>query len=264
MTVDGGVAVITMNRPANRNAVNPEMMVRLARAWTRVREDDAIRVAVLTGAGGETFSAGGDLRTLIPLLTRARRCEDEWDERLLADQRGVMNTAMLRTDDFPTPIIAAVNGLCFAGGMELALAADLRVAAQHATFALSEVQHGLIPGGGSVARLPRQVPRAVALEILMLGEPVTAARAYQVGLLNAVVPAGEELAVATGMARRLAGNAPMAVHAVRSVAASAIDVPLAEAFALEDAAVRRIMRSDDAKEGSRAFAERRPPTFTGT
>ena len=263
MTVQDGVAVLTMNRPDKRNAINPEMMVRLADAWTRVREDDTIRVSLLTGAGSESFCAGGDLKTLVPLLTRARPAADEWDERLLADQRNVMNTAMLRMDDFPKPIIAAVNGLCFAGGMELMLATDLRVSAESARFALTEVQRGLIPGGGSVARLPRQVPTAVAMEFLIVGEPVSAQRAYQVGLLNALVPAGEELSLATTMAARIARNAPLAVHAVKSVGAASVDVSLTEAFRLEDDAVRTIMRSADAKEGARAFAERRPPAFRG-
>jgi len=264
VTVDDGVAVITMNRPDKRNAINPEMMVRLADAWTRVREDDSIRVALLTGAGTEAFCAGGDLRTLVPLLTRARPPSDEWDERLLAEQRNIMNAAMLRTDDFPKPIIAAVNGLCFAGGMELMLATDLRVSAESARFALTEVQRGLIPGGGSVARLPRQVPTAVAMEFLIVGEPVSAQRAHQVGLLNALVPDGEELSVATTMAMRVAHNAPLAVRAVKSVGSASVDVPLMDAFRLEDQAVRTIMRSGDAKEGARAFVERRPPAFTGS
>lgn len=262
--VTAGIATLTLNRPDKRNAMNPEMVVRLADAWTRVRDDDSIRVAVLTGAGPDTFSAGGDLRSLITLLTRAREPADEWDERLLADQRGVMNAAMLRTPTFPTPIVAAVNGLCCAGGMELALAADLRVAAEHTRFALSEVQRGLIPGGGSVARLPRMVPAAVAKELLMLGEPVTAQRAYEVGLVNAVVGAEEVLPRAYVMAERIARNAPLAVAAVREAVSSAGGTGLEEAFGQEDDAVRRIMRSADAKEGARAFAERRDPVYTGT
>lgn len=262
--VRDGIATLTLNRPGTRNAMNPEMVVRLADAWTRIRDDDTIRVAVLTGAGPDTFSAGGDLRTLIPLLTRTRAPADEWDERLLADQRGVMNAAMLRTPGFPTPVVAAVNGLCYAGGMELALAADLRVAADHARFALSEVQRGLIPGGGSVARLPRMVPTAVATELLMLGEPVTAQRAHEVGLVNAVVGAGEVLPRARAMAQRIARNAPLAVAAVRDAVSSAGGTGLAEAFRREDDAVRRIMRSSDAREGARAFAERRDPVYTGT
>ncbi|WP_433503111.1 enoyl-CoA hydratase/isomerase family protein [Pseudonocardia halophobica] len=262
--VADGVATITLNRPDKRNAMDPEMVVRLADAWHRVREDDGVRVAILTGAGPETFSAGGDLRRLITLLTRARPAEDEWDERLLADQRGVMNSAMLRVPSFPKPIVAAVNGLCFAGGLELALAADLRVVADHARLALSEVQRGLIPGGGSVARLPRMVPAPIARELLLLGEPVTAARAYDVGLVNAVVQGPEVLPRARAMADRIARNAPLAVAAVREAVAEAPGVGLEEAFRREDEAVRRIMRSADAREGARAFAERRDPRYTGT
>lgn len=263
VAVSDGIALVTMNRPHKRNAIDPEMMVRLAEAWTMVREDDAVRVAVLTGAGTEAFCAGGDLRTLIPLLTRARPPADEWDERLLQDQRGVVNTAMLRVTDFPKPIVAAVNGLCLAGGMELMLATDLRVAADSTEFALTEVQRGLIPGGGSVARLPRQVPTAVALEFLMVGDRLPAARAYDVGLLNAAVPADEVLPNAMALARRIAANAPLAVREVKAVGMASPGLPLDEALALEDAAVRRVMRSADAKEGARAFAERRAPNFTG-
>ncbi len=266
LTVDvtGGIATITLNRPDKRNALNPEMVVRLADAWARVRDDDDIRVAVLTGAGPDTFSAGGDLRSLITLLTRAREAQDEWDERLVADRRGMMNAAMLRTTSFPKPVVAAVNGLCYAGGMELALAADLRVAGEHVRFALTEVQRGLIPGGGSVARLPRMVPTAIAMELLVLGEPVSAQRAHEVGLVNAVVPAGEVLPRARAMAERIARNAPLAVAAVREATTTAAGVGLEEAFRLEDEAARKILRSADAKEGARAFAERREPTFTGS
>ncbi len=264
VTVHDSVAVLTMNRPDKRNAINPEMMARLADAWTAVREDTAIRVAVLTGAGTEAFCAGGDLRTLIPLLTRQRPAADDWDERLLGDRRNMMDTAMLRTVDFPKPIVAAVNGLCFAGGMELMLATDLRVSGERARFALTEVQRGLIPGGGSVARLPRQVPTAVAMELLMVGEPITSRRAYQVGLLNDVVADGQELTVAMALATRLAHNAPLAVSAVKRVGTAAVGIPLEEAFGLEDDAAKEIMRSHDAKEGAQAFAERRDPKYTGT
>lgn len=263
LAVSDGIAVLTMNRPDKRNAINPEMMVRLADGWTRVREDDEIRVAVLTGAGSDTFCSGGDLRTLIPLLTRARPAADEWDERLLQDQRGVVNTAMLRVSEFPKPLIAAVNGLCLAGGMELMLATDLRVAAENVELGLTEVQRGLIPGGGSVARLPRQVPTAVAMELLMVGDRLAATRAYDVGLINALVPVEQVLPRALAMARQVADNAPLAVRAVKSVGLASPALSLEEALALEDAAVRQVMRSEDAKEGARAFAARRPAKFSG-
>ncbi len=264
MTVSDGIAVLRLNRPEKHNAINPEMMVRLADAWTTVRDDEAIRVAVLTGTGSEAFCTGGDLRSLIPLLTRARPPEDHWDERLLADQRNLLNTALLRTTEFPKPIIAAVNGLCFAGGMELTLATDLRVSAQRARFALSEVQRGLIPGGGSVARLPRQVAAAVAMEFLIVGEPVSSRRAYEIGLLNTVVPDGEEFPAAMAMAARVANNAPLAVRAIKRVCAASAGMPLDDAFHMEDEAAREIMRSRDAREGAKAFTERRPPNFSGT
>lgn len=258
------IAVIRLNRPEKRNAINPEMMVRLADAWTRVREDDNIRVAVLAAAGDGAFCAGGDLKTLIPLLTRARPAEDEWDERLLADQRGIMNGAMLRTTDFPKPIVCAIEGLCVAGGMELMLATDLRVASVGVSLALTEVQRGLIPGGGSVARLPRQAPTAVAMEILLLGEPMSAERAHQVGLVNRLVSPGHALEEAMNLASRIAANAPLAVHAVKRVGGASPGLTLDEAFRLEDEASRSVMRSADAKEGARAFVQRRAPHFVGS
>lgn len=263
LAVADHVATITLNRPDRHNAFDPETVVRLADAWTAVEHDDEVRAVVLASAGDGTFCAGGDLKRLVPLLTRARPAEDEWDERLLADQKTIMNQALLRRSAFGKPIIAAVQGRCLAGGTELVLATDLRVASRSATFALTEVQRGLIPGGGSVARLPRQVPRAVAMEMLLVGEPITAQRAYDLGLVNELVDPGRALERATEIARRIAANAPLAVREAKRVAAASPDLPLEDALALEDGATRTIMRSDDAREGARAFGERRPPRFTG-
>ena len=149
-SVDHGIAKVTLNRPAKMNALNPEMIVRLARCWDAIEADPLVRVAILTGAGERTFCAGADLGRLTPLLTRARGAEDEWDEAMLAEPR-ILNRAMLRRTDFTTPLIGAFRGTVVAGGMELALACDLRVVAEDSTLGLAEVKRGLIPAAGGIA-----------------------------------------------------------------------------------------------------------------
>lgn len=264
VAVHGSVAFVTMNRPEKLNAINPEMMVRLADAWSRIRDDSAIRASVITGAGDRAFSSGGDMKTLLPLLSRMRDPQDEWEERIRSRQREIVNTAMLRIPDYPKPIVAAVNGLCLAGGMELLLSTDVRVAVPHATFGLTEVQRGLIPGGGSVARLPRQVAQTVAMEMLLVGRTLGAERAYQVGLINDLADAGDLQRAARSMAERLARNGPLAVAAIKSVALRSSGISLEEAFALEDEAARLVLGSADAREGIQAFRDKREPRFSGT
>ncbi len=257
------IARITLNRPDKRNALDAEMVVRLADAWAEVVATPAIRVVLITGAGDAAFCAGADLATLIPLLTRGRPPADEWDERLLAQPR-LMNQALLRTTEMPTPVIAAVRGFALAGGTELVLASDLRVVSDDARLGLTEVRRGLIPAAGGTVRLPRQIPRARAAELLLLGDHLAAADALALGLVNRVVPGPEVLACAEELAERMAANGPLALRKIKEVMLRSEGLPLAEAFGVEDDAARVVMRSDDAKEGPRAFAEKRPPRFTGT
>ena len=153
-----GVAYITFNRPEVYNAINPEVMVRLADAWVDFNEDPAARGAIITGAGTKAFSAGADLGRLIPLLTRARQPEDEWDRRVLENRGAIQSIALLRTYELYKPIIAAVNGFCLAGGLEMLQATDIRIASTNASFGLSEVKRAIIPAGGSLVRLARQIP----------------------------------------------------------------------------------------------------------
>lgn len=257
------VARITLNRPAKRNALDAEMVVRLADAWTEVEADLEIRVVVLTGAGDAAFCAGADLASLIPLLTRARQAADEWDERLLAQPK-LMNQALLRTTDVSTPVIVAVRGFALAGGTELVLASDLRVVSDDAHLGLTEVRRGLVPAGGGTVRLPRQIPRARAAELLLLGDHLGANDALALGLVNRVVPSHEVVPCAEALAARMAENGPLALRKIKETMSRADGVPLADAFAVEDDAARVVMRSNDAKEGPRAFAEKRAPRFTGT
>jgi len=258
----GGIAEVVLNRPEKRNALNPEMIVRLARAWDDIAADPSIRVVVLKGAGDKTFCAGADLGRLTPLLTRARQAEDEWDEAMLADPK-ILNRAMLRRDDFFIPVVAAMRGAIVAGGMELALACDLRVIADDCVMGLLEVQRGLIPAAGGVARVSRQIASAVAAEILLIGDRIDAAEALRCGLVNRVVPAADVDATADALAARMAQNSPLAMRKAKEAMLGGSGRSLADAFAAEDACIKVLLRSEDAREGSRAFMEKRAPNFTG-
>lgn len=258
-----GVAEVTLNRPERMNALTPEMICRLADAWDGIQADPLIRVAILTSSGDRAFSAGADLGRLTTLLTRAREPEDEYDERLRAEPK-LLNRAMLRGTTMTTPVIAAAKGAIVGGGMEMLLACDLRVVAQESTLGLTEVKRGLIPAAGGVARVSRQVSAAHAAEILLIGDKIDAATAYRMGLVNRVVPSGEVLAVARELAATMGTNGPLAMRAAKDVMTRSSGVPLADAFAIEDDAIKGVLRSSDAREGSRAFMEKRPPRFTGS
>jgi enoyl-CoA hydratase/carnithine racemase len=257
-----GVAHLTLNRPERHNALTPESVVRLADAWADFSTDPDARVAIITGAGDRAFCAGADLGRLVPLLTRARDVEDEWDERLIKDP-DLLNQAFLRGVSMTKPVIAAVNGLAIAGGTEIALATDIRVVVNDATFGLFEVRRGLIPAGGSLARLARQIPYAKAMEILLVGDTLDAAEAYRIGLVNEVVEREALMPRAEALATKIAANGPLAVRKVKEVVMRASGVPLIEGFAIEDECVREVMRSDDAREGASAFMEKRASVFTG-
>ena len=260
--VRGAVALITLNRPERHNAMSPEVVCRLADAFEAVESDDAVRVAVLTGAGQGSFCSGGDLELTLPLLSGARAPETEWDHRL-ADDRGVLFRSSLKTGPGAKPVIAAINGHCLAGGFELMLGTDIRIAADHARFGLPEAQHALIPFAGALARLTRQVPHALAMELMLTGEPIDAPRAAAMGLLNRVLPVDQVLPAALKMAERIAANGPLAIAAIKQVTHAATGRPLEDGFDIETEAMDRVMASADAREGPRAFMERRKPRFLG-
>jgi enoyl-CoA hydratase len=259
---DGAVLRITLNRPAARNALTPEMLCRLADAFVMLRDDAALRVAVITGSGDLAFCAGGDLGSTLPLLTGAREPADEWDRRVMNEPQ-VMAASSLRGFALDKPVIAAINGACLAAGFELMLGTDIRIAASHASFGLPEVQRGLIPFAGSMVRLPRQVPQALAMEIMLAGRPINAQRALQAGLVNEVLPPGEVLPRAMALAAQIAGNGPLAVQQVKRTVMAASGASLGEGYAIEDESRRTVFASADAQEGPRAFMEKRPPRFTG-
>ena len=262
VSVEDGITTITLNRPEKMNALNPEMIVRLARAWDSISEDPSIRVVVLTGTGDRTFCAGADLGRLTTLFTRSRSAEDEWDEALLADPK-LLNRALLRRSDFFTPIIGAFRGAVVAGGMELALACDLRVVAEDSTLGLLEVKRGLIPAGGGITRISRQIPWAMAAEILLGGNKMSAQEALRIGLVNRVVAGDQVLPTALHLAQQMAKNSPLAMRAAKETMLGCSGRTITEGFELEDQAIKKILRSDDAKEGSRAFMEKREARFNG-
>jgi len=258
----GGIAYVTFNRPERRNAISPQMMLQLADAWLELRDDPALRVAILTGTGSEAFCVGGDLQLLMPLFTGARKPADEWDERLLANLNKVP-IALLKPFELYKPIIAAVNGYALAGGCEILQATDLRIASRTASFGLSEAQRGLVPGGGSMVRLARQVPHCKAMEILLLGERMPAEEAHRIGLVNEVVDPERVLPRAEELAARLAKNGPLALRKIKEAVLRTSGEPLARAYEIENECSAVVMASKDAREGPRAFMEKREPVFTG-
>src|SRR5271168_3258610 len=249
------VAYLTLNRPEVHNSLNPEMLVSLAAAWQEIDNDDAVRATIVTGAGNVAFSAGADLGRLIPLFTGARKPEDEWDRKLLADRK-LGDTALLRGYDMDKPVISAVNGFCIAGGMEFIQGTDLRVASDNASFGLQEVKWAIIPAAGSLARLPRQMPFCKAMEILLTGNRIDAQEAWRLGLINYVVPAVNVMAKAEELASTIAANGPLAVRKIKEAVLRCVGRPLDDGFKIENEIAKEVFSSQDAREGPRAFMEK--------
>lgn len=260
---DGAVAVVTLNRPEKHNALNAEMMVRLAGVWDRIAQDDSVRAVLLTGAGERAFCAGADLGSLAPLATGARAPETAFEQRWVDEHQSLVDRVLLRNTDFHKPVVAAVNGLAVAAGFELMLGADIRVASTTSTFQLSEVRHGLIPSGGSLARLPRQIGWANAMEIILAAEVIDAGRALSMGLINRVVGPAHLRATAKALCERIAEGAPLAITKAKEAVLRSSGCSLAEAFEVEQDCQAVVMASRDAREGPLAFMERRAPRFTG-
>ena len=258
----GHEAWITLNRPEHKNIMNPEMFVQLADAWDEVRADDNIRVAVVTGAGDTDFCCGGDLGGLIPLWTGAREPENEIEQRLLRDPM-IPDRIMLKGEPLYKPVVAAINGRALGGGTELLQATDIRIAAAHAQFALPEPRAGVVPGAGSMVRLARQLPYAHAMKILLGGEPVSAADALAMGLISEVVPADSLQERAEQVAANICRQAPLALQAIKRTVIETHTLPWDEAYRYEMERAGEVMMSKDAREGPRAFKEKRMPDFTG-
>jgi len=259
---DGQVVTITLNRPEKRNAFNAEVLCRLCDAWDLVDDDPDIRAAILTGAGGN-FSAGADLDRLVGAMISGKPAQDEFEERIRADF-SLIYKGFLKTHRTAKPLIAAVEGYCYAGGMEILQAVDIRVAGEGAQLAVSEVQRGLFPMSGSTIRLPRQIPWTIAMDMLLLGDPISGRRAYDVGLVGHLTPDGESLNRTQALADRLAANGPLAVRNIKASVLAGDMLTELDAYKREEELGMAVMSSNDAKEGPKAFIEKRAPNFTAT
>jgi enoyl-CoA hydratase len=248
MTVDverlGAVTIVTINRPERRNALDPATMSGIGRALTDAETDDTVRAVVLTGAGDKAFCAGMDLKAFA-------------EGGISMDNLPKPGLEVLVERVYRKPVVAAINGAALAGGFEIMLACDLVVAAEHAMFGIPEVKRGLVAAGGAT-RLPRRIPLAFALELGLTGEPVDAARAMALGLVNRVVPAARVRQEAIGLAEAVAANGPLAIAATKELMWAEVDgLPLAEV----QARIAPVFGSEDAREGAIAFAERRAPRW---
>ena len=248
----GHVLIVTMNRPAARNALSGPMMELMRQAWDTVDSDPEIRVCVLTGAGG-AFCAGADLKAMTSSHPGDRFQGGDLDVSVIEP--------LLKGRRLSKPLIAAVEGPAVAGGTEILQACDIRVAGASARFGVSEARWGLFPLGGSAVRLTRQIPYTVAADLLLTGRHITAAEALSIGLIGHVVPDGQALEAALEIAAAIAANGPVAVRAILRVIRETEGMAENEAFALEAKVGMAVFASEDAKEGPRAFAEKRQPRF---
>lgn len=246
------VAYLTLNRPEAMNAMDPETYQQLSEAWIEVRDNPDIWCAIITGAGERAFTAGADLKRTIPREPEAWQFWQTQAEQIL--NRGL---------EVWKPVVAAVNGYCLAGGMTLLFATDIRVAAEHATFGISEVKRGILPGNGGTQRALRQLPYPIAMELLLIGDNLTAQQALQYGLVNRVVPKEQLMDVSEEYARKLVANAPLAVRAIKELATRSQYMHIADGLRLEASIQQALRHTEDAKEGPRAFAEKRKAIWTG-
>jgi enoyl-CoA hydratase len=257
----GPTVVLTMNRPERRNALSLDMMVRFADAWDAVEADDAVRSVILTGAKG-AYCVGGDLDA--GWMTGKQGANPSENERRAAADMSIVLRGLLLNRWLRKPIIAVVNGDCLGGGCEMLQQTDIRIAEAHARFGVPEVRRGLIAGAGSTMRLKRQIPYAVAMEMLITGRILNAEEALRWGLVTHVVPEGEGLAKGHEIAALIAANGPLSVAASKASAIETGWLPESEALPIELGYAAKVTRSNDAREGMKAFVEKRAPRFTGT
>ena len=253
----GHVLVLTMNRPAAKNAFSPNMLARMAEAWVTADSDDEIRVVILTGST-EVFCAGADLKAMMGNPDPG----DDYAQRFKEDA-GMAWRALLRHYRLTKPLIAAVEGPAIAGGTEILQATDIRIAGESATFGVAEVRRGLFPLGGSTVRLRRQIPYTVAADLLLTGRTISAREALGYGLIGHVVPDGTALARAHEIADLISANGPVAVRSVLRSLRETEGLPEDEALKIELEIGMHVFATEDAKEGPRAFAEKRPAVFVG-
>lgn len=255
----GHIATLTFNRPEAMNAMDPDTYKQLSEAWIEVRDNPDIWVAVITGANNperppdkQAFTAGADLKKTIPQSPELWHFWQTQEDQIL--NRGL---------EVWKPVVAAVNGFCLAGGMTLLFATDIRIASEHATFGISEVKRGILPGNGGTQRAVHQLPYPMAMELLLIGDALNAQDALKYGLVNRVVPHDQLLPATMQIAEKLAANPPLAVRAIKELAIRSQHLPLYDGLRLEQAIQSVLRQSEDAREGPRAFAEKRAPVYRG-
>jgi len=260
---DEHIVLITIDRPEARNSADMEHFKLLREAWERFDADTEAWVAIITGVG-DAFFTGADLKKYVPEITKvAERIQKEGLDEIDGYRLDDGTKAVLRNAKIWKPIIAAVNGFCTAGGMEMLGGVDIRVAVPDAKFAVMEPKRGLFAGGGTTVRLPRQIPFPQAMEFLLCADLIPADRAMEMGFLNAIVPADELLPKAYEYARRITANAPLAVQATKQSVWEGLGLPLKDAYKNESQLSSMIFQTEDAKEGPKAFREKRKPNWQG-
>ena len=258
------VAIITIDRPEARNSLDLEHFGHLANAWIRFRDDDDLWVAIITGKD-DAFCVGADLKTFVPMVT------DNIDE--LASGESTLGgegfpdnaplIAVLRDFELYKPVIAAVNGIAAAGGIEMLHGVDIRIASEDARFCVAEARRGLFPGGGTTVHLPRHIAYCHAMEMLLCADYIDAQRAYDFGLVNRVVKREELLDTALAFAERINKNGPCAVRAIKEAVVKGLAMPLSDALGAELGYAAQVFSTEDAMEGPLAFAQKRPPVWKG-
>jgi enoyl-CoA hydratase len=262
------VMTITLNRPEARNAMNLPLLAKLCRAWMRLRDDPGVWVAIITGAGDRAFCSGGDLKTFIPQAVgrtqelREGAAELDWGEDVSDLPPRASTFAVLRDVEIWKPIVAAVNGFCTAGGLEMLQGTDIRIASENASFGIFEPKWGLFPGGGSTVKLVRQVPFSRAMELLITGRLLSADEAHQMGLVSKVVPLANLMSEARRLAEDICACGPLAVQAVKKSVQRGLRMTMAEHLRYEEQLSSEVFMTEDAREGLRAFAEKRKPRWT--
>jgi enoyl-CoA hydratase len=258
---DGHIVTLTMNRPEVKNAINMEMLCRLSDAWKMIDEDPDVRCAILTGAG-DAFCAGADLDKLVARSMAGLPPEDEFEERIRADYTIIFD-GLLRNRQLKKPLIAAVEGYCVAGGTEILQGTDIRVAGEGSVFGVTEAKWSLYPQGGSVIRLRRQIPYTKAMEMLLTADMYPAEEALSFGLIGRVVPKGQALSVAREVAATVAANGPVAVQKIKEAIIATECLPEKDALEVDFRIGQQVYATEDAREGPRAFKEKRVPQFKG-
>jgi E-phenylitaconyl-CoA hydratase len=250
--IEDGICTVVINRPERHNAMDKQHYADLSKAWSSVRDDPKVHVAIITGAGEKTFTAGADLKGIKDVFSTI---SDMW----LTQKDLLLNRGL----EIWKPVISAINGNCFAGGMTLMMATDIRVAVDTATFGITEVKRGLLAANGGTQRTLKQLPYAIAMEMLLTGDAICAEDALKWGLVNKIVSRADLMPTALRYARRIMENGPLAVQATKELAVRSLDLDLATGFRLEQLMIRHLLASEDGQEGPRAFAERRPAKFVG-